>query len=112
MSYYFIPKFILFFTFFSQEYVTYDERGFVIKRGETHYKYNAFGQMTSAFESGKFALSFFYDDLGRIIAKRDHRKNVVQFLYGNPFNNRSVTQVHYPKASRTYHLIYDEDSGE
>ena len=81
------------------------------KRGDTHYKYNAFGQMTSAFESGKFALNFYYDDFGRIVAKRDHRNNVVQFIYGNPYNNRSVTQVHYPKAQRTYHMLYDEETG-
>ena len=95
----------------SQDFVQYDERGFVIKRGETHYNYNAFGQMTSAFESGKFSIRFFYDDLGRIIAKKDHRANVVQFVYANPYNNQSVTHVHYPKADRTYHMIYDEDSG-
>ena len=32
-------------------------------------------------------------------------------MYANPYNNASVTHVHYPKAQRTYHLIYDEDSG-
>ena len=95
-----------------KEFTTYDQRGFVVRRGQQRYTYNSFGRMTSASEAGRFSVKFYYDDIGRIIAKRDHRKNVVQFLYGNPFNNKSVTQVHYPKASRTYHLIYDEDSGE
>ena len=92
----------------SQEYVSYDERGFVVKRGETNYKYNAFGQMTSAYEAGRFSIRFYYDDLGRIIAKKDHRANVVQFVYADPYNNKSVTHIHYPKADRTYNLIYDQ----
>ena len=35
------------------EFVTYDERGFVIRRGEQRYTYNTLGQMVSAFEPGK-----------------------------------------------------------
>ena len=95
----------------SQEYVAYDERGFVIKRGETNYNYNVFGQMESAYEAGRFSIRFYYDDVGRIVGKRDHRGNVVQFLYTNPYNNASVTHVHYPKAQRTYTFIYEESSG-
>ena len=63
----------IFSSFYSQEYVTYDERGFVIKRGETNYNYNVFGQMESAYEAGRFSIRFHYEDVGRIIAKRDHR---------------------------------------
>ena len=94
----------------NKEYVIYDDRGFVVKRGNTNYNYNVFGQMESAYEAGRFAIRFYYDHNGRIIAKRDHRGNVVQFLYANPYKQNMVTHVHYPKASRTYHLIYDEDS--
>jgi RHS repeat-associated protein len=96
----------------SQEFVTYDSRGYVVKRGETTYKYNALGQMTSASEAARFSIQFYYDDVGRIVAKKDHRANVVQFVYANPYNNNSVTHVHYPKAARTYHMIYDDETGQ
>lgn len=95
----------------NQDYVTYDERGYVIKRGDTRYKYNVFGQMISAYEPNRFSVTFYYDDIGRIMAKRDHRNNVVQFVYANPYNNQSVTHIHYPKAAKTYHMIYEEESG-
>ncbi len=91
------------------DFVSYDDRGFVVRRGSQRYLYNAFGQMISAHEPGKFAVRFYYDDLGRIAAKRDHRGNVVQFVYSNPYSNSTVSHVHYPKASRTYHLLYDEN---
>ena len=92
------------------EFTGYDERGFVVRRGSQHYTYNALGRMTSAYESGRFSVKFYYDDVGRIIAKRDHRANVVQFIYSNPLANSTVSYVHYPKAARTYHLIYDENN--
>ena len=94
-----------------KDYVSYDERGYVVKRGETRYHYNVFGQMVSAYEPNRFSVTFYYDDIGRIIAKRDHRNNVVQFAYANPYNNASVTHIHYPKAAKTYHMIYEEESG-
>ena len=92
-----------------KEFTTYDQRGFVVRRGQQRYTYNSFGRMTSASEAGRFSVKFYYDDIGRIIAKRDHRANVVQFIYTNPYANSTVSYVHYPKASRTYHLIYDEN---
>ena len=92
------------------DFAGYDERGYVVRRGTQQYTYNALGQMTSAYEAGRFAVRFYYDDLGRVIAKRDHRANVVQFIYSNPSANSTVSYVHYPKASRTYHLIYDENN--
>lgn len=91
------------------DFAGYDDRGYVVRRGGQQYTYNALGQMTSAYESGRFAVRFYYDDLGRVIAKRDHRANVVQFIYSNPAANSTVSYVHYPKAARTYHLIYDEN---
>ena len=51
------------------EFATYDTRGFVIRRGEQRYSYNALGQMVKAFEPNKFAVRFFYDDSNRLIGK-------------------------------------------
>ena len=92
------------------EFVTYDNRGFVIRRGEQRYSYNTFGQMTSAFEPGKFAVRFHYDDAKRLVGSADHRGNLVQYIYGNPARPHQVTNVHYPKLGRTSQLLYDEDN--
>ena len=91
------------------DFAGYDDRGFVVRRGTQQYTYNSMGRMTSAYEAGRFAVRFYYDNLGRVVAKRDHRANVVQFIYSNPLANSTVSYVHYPKAQRTYHLIYDEN---
>jgi RHS repeat-associated protein len=91
------------------EFVTYDQRGFVIRRGEQRYSYNAFGQMTSAFEPGKFAVQFFYDDEKRLLGSSDHRGNTVQYIYGNPSVRGQVTHVHYPKLGQVQQLFYDEE---
>ena len=92
------------------EFVTYDNRGFVIRRGEQRYSYNTFGQMISAFEPGKFAVRFYYDDEKRLVGSQDHRGNMVQYIYGNPSQSNQVSHIHYPKQDRTTQLLYDEDN--
>ena len=82
-------------------FLRYDERGFVTRRGEQWYAYNSLGQMESAWEKGRFSVRFFYDDRGRLVAKRDHKKNTVQFVYANPLSSSTVTHVNYPVADRT-----------
>ena len=91
------------------EFVTYDPRGFVIRRGEQRYSYNTFGQMVRAFEPGKFAVEFYYDDRKRLVGTQDHRGATIQYIYGNPDKQEQVTEIHYPKKGRTRHLFYDED---
>ena len=91
------------------EFVTYDQRGFVVRRGEQRYSYNALGQMVSAFEPGKFAVQFYYDDEKRLLGSSDHRGNTVQYVYGNPSVRGQVTHVHYPKLGHVHQLFYDEE---
>ena len=91
------------------EFVTYDPRGFVIRRGEQRYSYNTFGQMVRAFEPGKFAVEFYYDDRKRLVGTQDHRGATIQYIYGNADKQEQVTEIHYPKKGRTRHLFYDED---
>ena len=71
------------------------------RRGEQWYAYNSLGQMDSAWEKGRFSVRFFYDDRGRLVAKKDHKRNTVQFVYANPLSNSTVTHVNYPVAERT-----------
>ena len=42
-----------------KEFTTYDQRGFVVRRGPQRYTYNSFGRMTSASESGRFSVKFY-----------------------------------------------------
>ena len=91
------------------EFVTYDQRGFVVRRGEQRYSYNALGQMVSAFEPGKFAVQFYYDDEKRLLGSSDHRGYTVQYVYGNPSVRGQVTHVHYPKLGHVHQLFYDEE---
>lgn len=91
------------------EFVTYDERGFVIRRGEQRYSYNALGQMISAFEPGKFAVQFYYDEEMRLLGSSDHRGSTVQYIYANPSVKGQVTHVHYPKLGQIQQLFYDEE---
>ena len=41
-----------------KEFTTYDQRGFVVRRGQQRYTYNSFGRMTSASEAGRFSVKF------------------------------------------------------
>ena len=92
------------------EFVTYDDRGFVIRRGEQRYTYNVLGQMVSAFEPGKFAARFYYDDQKRLIGVQDHRGNTVQYIYSNPAVPGQVTHIHDPKTGTVKELLYDEEN--
>ena len=94
-----------------REFASYDERGFTVRRGDQRYSYNALGQMESAWEPGRFSVKFFYDERGRLSAKRDHKGNAVQFVYASPVDDSLVSHVHSPAACRTYRLHYD-DAGD
>ncbi|XP_063233060.1 LOW QUALITY PROTEIN: teneurin-m [Bacillus rossius redtenbacheri] len=90
------------------EFNSYDGRGFVVRRGEQKYRYNSRAQLTHAFERDKFQTWYFYDDRGRLVSWHDERGNVTQFLYADPSSPDLITHVHFPKAGRTFRLLYDE----
>ncbi len=90
------------------EYVTYNKQGFVSRRGKQRYAYNGLGQLQSASEPGRFSVIFYYDSIGRLVGKRDHADQVVQFVYANPTKPSLVTHMHYPKAERTYQFLHDD----
>uniref|UniRef100_A0A8D8UYU9 Tenascin-like protein n=1 Tax=Cacopsylla melanoneura TaxID=428564 RepID=A0A8D8UYU9_9HEMI len=86
----------------------YDARGFVVRRGETHLRYNEKGQMSHAAEPDKFSANYRYDDRGRLIALQSTRGNVTQLLYADPMRMDLVTHLHNPKTGRTFRYLYDE----
>ncbi|XP_050443334.1 teneurin-m isoform X2 [Adelges cooleyi] len=87
---------------------SYDARGFVSKRGETHLNYNDMGLLSDATESDRFSVSYYYDHKNRLLGIHNAGENVTQFLYTDPQRPDLVTAVHYPSTGRTYHYMYDD----
>ncbi|XP_076362879.1 teneurin transmembrane protein Ten-m isoform X2 [Tachypleus tridentatus] len=87
-----------------------DARGFVVQRGEEKFQFNAKGQLTLAFELHQYEVKYFYDANDRLIARKDHRGNITQFLYADPKYSHLITHVHYPKSDLTFVLIYDTNN--
>ncbi|XP_011495587.1 PREDICTED: teneurin-m [Ceratosolen solmsi marchali] len=89
------------------EFNSYDQRGFVVIRGEHRYRYNTRGQLIHAAEHKQFQIWYYYDDRGRLVAWNDDRDNVTQFFYANPKTPDLVTHLHFPKSQRTFRFLYD-----
>ncbi|XP_025831537.1 teneurin-m isoform X2 [Agrilus planipennis] len=90
------------------EFNSYDNRGFVVRRGEQKYRYNSHGQLIHAFERDKFQIWYHYDDRGRLISWNDDKENVTQYFYANPSRPNLVTHLHFPKSGRTFRFLYDQ----
>lgn len=90
------------------EFNNYDNRGYVVRRGEQKYRYNSKGQLIHAFERDKFQTWYHYDDRGRLISWNDDKGNVTQYFYSNPSTADLVTHVHFPKSGRTFRFLYDQ----
>ncbi|XP_044730762.1 teneurin-m isoform X2 [Chrysoperla carnea] len=90
------------------EFNNYDNRGFVVRRGEHRYRYNARGQLIHAFERDKFQTWYHYDERGRMVAWNDDKGNITQYFYSNPTNPNLITHVHFPKTTRTFRFLYDQ----
>ncbi|KAL7287031.1 hypothetical protein TKK_0018763, partial [Trichogramma kaykai] len=89
------------------EFNSYDQRGFVVIRGEHRYRYNSRGQLIHAAQHKHFQIWYYYDDRGRLVAWNDDRDNVTQFFYANPKTPDLVTHLHFPKTQRTFRFLYD-----
>lgn len=90
--------------------VTYDSRGFVVRRGALKLAYNDRGQLSYASSdaaSSKFRVWYNYDYRGRLSVWRDDKGNVTQFFYTNPLKPQLLTLLHWPKESRTLRMYYD-----
>lgn len=87
---------------------SYDTRGFVSKRGETHLNYNDMGLLSDATESDRFSVSYYYDHKNRLLGIRNAGENVTQFLYTDPQRPNLLMAIHYPSTGRTFHYLYDD----
>ncbi|XP_050300174.1 teneurin-m isoform X3 [Anthonomus grandis grandis] len=89
------------------EFNSYDNSGFVVRRGEQKYRFNPKGQLIHAFERDKFQTWYYYDEKDRLIAWNDDKGNVTQYFYANPSKPYLVTHLHFPKTGRTFRFLYD-----
>ncbi|XP_060530352.1 teneurin-m isoform X2 [Cylas formicarius] len=89
------------------EFNSYDNRGFVVRRGEQKYRFDPKGQLIHAFERDKFQTWYYYDDKRRLIAWNDDKGNITQYFYSNPDTPDLITHVHFPKTGRTFRFLYD-----
>ncbi|KAG6464106.1 hypothetical protein O3G_MSEX014276 [Manduca sexta] len=90
------------------EFSGYDDRGFVVRRGEQKYRYNSRGQFVHAFERDKFQMWYYYDNRNRLVAWKDDKSNITQFFYSNPQTPNLITHMHYPKTEKTTRFLYDQ----
>ena len=82
--------------------VTYDPRGFVIRRGSVKLTYNDLGQLSyvsdvDGVNGVNYRVWYNYDYRGRLSMWRDDRGNVTQFFYTNPLKPALLTHLHFPK---------------
>ncbi|XP_028969053.1 teneurin-m [Galendromus occidentalis] len=84
-----------------------DARGFITRRGEEYFEYNAEAQLVHAWQTRSYDIHFFYDSRNRLIATKNHRGNITQFVYADPIHPDRVTQMHQPKESLTTTFVYD-----
>lgn len=92
------------------EFNNYDNRGYIVRRGEQKYRYNSLGQLVHAFERDKFQTWYYYDDRGRLISWVDDKGNITQYLYSNPSTPDLVTHIHFPKTGHTFRFLYDQSN--
>ncbi|OQR79684.1 teneurin-3-like [Tropilaelaps mercedesae] len=84
-----------------------DARGFITRRGEEYFEYNAEGQMVHAWQNRAYDIHFFYDQRDRLIATKDHRGGITQLVYADPLHPERVTHVHHPKTGASSSFVYD-----
>ncbi|KAF8782814.1 Teneurin-m like protein [Argiope bruennichi] len=84
-----------------------DVRGFLVRKGEEKFTFNAKSQLIHATQHGLYEVHYYYDAMDRPIAWRDHKGNITQFFYTNPKNKFQVTHVHTTQDKKTFALVYD-----
>ncbi|XP_022650380.1 teneurin-m-like isoform X4 [Varroa destructor] len=84
-----------------------DARGFITRRGEEYFEYNAEGQMVHAWQNRAYDIHMFYDQRDRLVATKDHRGGITQYVYADPLHPERMTHVHHPKTGASISFVYD-----
>ena len=77
----------------------FDEDGFLVKRKDQHFTYNALGQLERTYENGKYDVRYYYDSFGRLTARHDVMDNfITQFFYSDLRHRNQISHI-YQKGS-------------
>ncbi|OQV15708.1 Teneurin-m [Hypsibius exemplaris] len=94
-----------------------DMDGFVVKKGQMNYEYDARGQVVrvwnaaAAAGSGDVDVKYHYDERGRLLARQSSASDIVQFIYADLARPWTVTHV-YQKKTRTLTQFYYDATGQ
>jgi len=81
---------------------TYDEQGYLVRRGEELFSYNAFGLLVSITKLSKqHEINYLYDSRGRLSARIDNFGNRTQYIYGDLKRPQLLTQLIQFNVERT-----------
>ena len=88
----------------------YDADGFLIQRGSDVFEFNSRAQLTHAFRAGAFDIFYYYDALGRLVARRDalSSNDVTQYFYSDLHFPNRVTHTHRHHQQETTTYFYDD----
>jgi YD repeat-containing protein len=86
----------------SEQSYVHDADGRIVQRDRETFEYDAFGGLTRAFEPGRYDVTFHYDALRRLSAKRDAVSGeIVQFFYADLSRADRITHVVETTGSST-----------
>ena len=92
---------------FGRKKVIYDENGFVRAVDNEKFLHNGLGQLTELVTGRGVRVSYYYDQLGRLVAWTDSTSLTTQYFYTNPLRPHQLTYVHNPRNDMTQKLSYD-----
>ena len=94
---------------FGRKKVSYEENGFVRSVENVKFHHNGLAQLTEVLTERGVRVSYYYDQLGRLLAWTDSTSLITQYFYTDPLKPHLLTYVHNPRNDMTQKLSYDSN---
>ena len=92
-----------------QESYIYDQDGLLVQRDSEMFEYDSFGQLTRAFQTGKYDIRYAYDGRRRLAARCDMTTgDVLQLFYADLMHDRRITHIYDHSTAKATYLFYDD----
>ncbi|XP_074650354.1 teneurin-m-like [Tubulanus polymorphus] len=85
----------------------FDKDGFLIQRGKEKFAYNSLAQITQAKKPGEYEIWYYYDGLGRLIARKADATNIMQYYYGDVMHRDRITHTYNHQKNEITLMFYD-----